>query len=265
VNLGSLVANAELFLLVLGRIYGLLSIAPLFNSRSIPAIARAGLALFTATVVYPWVLEGGYPIPEIPLFYVLMLIGEVLIGIILGFLLRLIYASFLLAGQYFSFQMGFGASQVFDPMAQVQIPLMGQFINLVAMLVFLISGGFQKLFLGGIMRSFQVMTASDIASQTENVATMMSRNMGGLFEQALVISFPILGTLLIVSVSLGLLAKAAPQMNLLMLGFPVKIGLAFMVLMLTMPLLIEAMGRLIDGSFEQLMEFLAAVEQGRML
>lgn len=264
-NPGTLIANAELFLLVLVRVFGLLSVAPLMSSRSIPGVARVGLALFTAVAVYPWVLEGGYPIPDNAVFYVFLLIGELLIGIILGFVLTVIYAGFLLAGQYFSFQMGFGASQVFDPMAQVQIPLMGQFINLVAMLVFLISGGFQKLFLGGVMRSFQVMRAADIASQTENIATMMTRSFGSLFQEALVISFPILGTLLIISVSLGLLAKAAPQMNLLMLGFPVKIGMAFLVLMLTMPLLIEAMGRVIDGSFQQIMEFLAAVEQGRLL
>jgi flagellar biosynthetic protein FliR len=109
------------------------------------------------------------------------------------------------------------------------------------------------------------MNAAEIAMQTENIATMMTRGMGVLFEQALVISFPILGTLLIISVSLGLLAKAAPQMNLLMLGFPIKIGIAFMVLMLTVPLLVEAMGRVIDGSFSQIMEFLTAVEQGRTL
>jgi flagellar biosynthetic protein FliR len=133
------------------------------------------------------------------------------------------------------------------------------------MLVFLITGGFQKLFLGGIMRSFQVMRAADVALQTENMATMMVRGLTQLFEQALVISFPILGTLLIISVSLGLLAKAAPQMNLLMLGFPVKIGIAFMVIMLTMPLLIENFERVIDGSFRQIMEFLRAVEDGRTL
>jgi flagellar biosynthetic protein FliR len=260
-----MIANADVFLLVMVRIFAMLSVAPLLNSRAIPGIARVGLALFAATAVYPWVLEAGYPIPEKGLFFIFLMIGEVLIGVFIGFFLRVIYAAFLLAGQYFTFQMGFGASQVFDPMAQMQIPLLGQFLNLVAMLVFLITGGFQKLFLGGIMRSFQVMRAADVALQTENMATMMIRGLTQLFEQALVISFPILGTLLIISVSLGLLAKAAPQMNLLMLGFPVKIGIAFMVIMLTMPLLIENFERVIDGSFRQIMEFLRAVEDGRTL
>ena len=76
--------------------------------------------------------------------------------------------------------------------------------------------------------------------------------MGGLFEQALIIAFPILGTLFLVSVSVGLLAKAAPQMNLLMLGFPIAIIVAFLLLVVLIPYLMETFQRIIDGSFYEL-------------
>jgi flagellar biosynthetic protein FliR len=158
--------------------------------------------------------------------------------------------------------MGFGASQVYDPMAQVEIPLMGQFLNIIAMFVFLIAGGFQKLFLVGILRSFQVMTASDLITSRESIIDLIIGSLTTLFQQALIISFPILGTLLLISVTMGLLAKAAPQMNLLMLGFPIQIGVAFMMIMVTLPLLMEAFSRVIDASFLEILRLFADIERG---
>lgn len=240
----------------------MLSVAPLLSSRAIPGIARVALALFAAVMVFPWVFEAGYPMPNNGVQYIFLLIGEALIGISLGFVLVVIYAAFLVGGQYFSFQMGFGASQVYDPMAQVQIPLMGQFLNMVAMFIFIIVGGFQKLFLVGVLRSFQVMRAVDIITSRKGLLDLILGSLSELFQQALIISFPILGTLLLISVAMGLLAKAAPQMNLLMLGFPIKIGIAFVMIMVTMPFLMEAFARVIDASFLEIMRYLADVERG---
>jgi flagellar biosynthetic protein FliR len=85
-----------------------------------------------------------------------------------------------------------------------------------------------------------------------------------LFEQALIIAFPILGVLILISVSMGLLAKAAPQMNLLMLGFPIKISMAFVMLFLALPFIIEAFNRVIDSSFFELMNFLNNIAGDRV-
>jgi type III secretory pathway component EscT len=78
------------------------------------------------------------------------------------------------------------------------------------------------------------------------------RQIGRLFADALTISFPILGTLLLVSVAMGLLAKAAPQMNLLLMGFPFSIGVAFLIMVLAMPFLVGSISRVVDGGFEAL-------------
>ena len=261
-DLGAIGQNAQLFLLIFVRIFALLSIAPLLSSSAIPGVARVAIGMFTAAMIYPWVADQGYPIPPNGLEYTFLLIGEALIGIILGFTLTVIYAAFLVAGQYFSFQMGFGASQVYDPMAQVQIPLMGQFLNIIAMFVFLISGGFQKLFLVGILRSFETVRAVDLLTSQQGWLQLVLGSLTVLFQQALIISFPILGTLLLISVSMGLLAKAAPQMNLLMLGFPLKIGVAFLMMMVTLPMLMEAFSRVIDSSFLEIMRFLSNFQGG---
>ncbi|MCF6334892.1 MAG: flagellar biosynthetic protein FliR [Spirochaetales bacterium] len=255
-NSDFIVQNLQLFLLIFVRIFALISIAPLLSSGGIPGIAKVGLALFTAIVVFPWIAEQGYIIPQSGVAYTIVMIGEIVIGLILGFMLTVIYAAFLLSGQLYSMQMGFGASQVYDPLAQIQIPLMGQFINLIAMFVFVIVGGFRKIFLMGVLRSFETIKAVDLLYIREPLLKLVLKSMTILFEQALIIAFPILGVLLLISVSMGLLAKAAPQMNLLMLGFPIKISMAFLMLFLAMPFLMETFNRVIDSSFYELMNFL---------
>ena len=248
--LNQIVEYAQLFLLVLVRIFAILRISPLMSSASIPSIARVGLAFFTAAMVFPGVLEAGYPIPADGLSYALLIVGEAMVGIIIGFFLVIVYAAFLVAGQFFSLQMGFGASQVFDPLAQIQIPLMGQFLNIIAMLVFITVGGFQRIFLIGVGKSFGSLRAVDLVAGKDMILPTIFRGLTGLFEQSLIIAFPILGTLFLVSVTMGLLAKAAPQMNLLMLGFPIAISVAFLIIFLTLPFILEAFSRLIDSSFD---------------
>ncbi|MCK4540616.1 MAG: flagellar biosynthetic protein FliR [Spirochaetales bacterium] len=247
---GVVVLHAQIFLLVFARIYGMLSVAPLLSSSAVPRIARIALSLMTAVLILPWTLD--YPLPGDGLSYALLIVGEAFLGLLMGFFLSIIYSAFLLSGQFFSLQMGFGASQVYDPLAQVQIPLMGQFLNIIAMLVFVTSGGFQKIFLSGLLRSFETVRAVDFAIGRDYLFKLFLHSMGGLFEQALIIAFPILGTLFLVSVSVGLLAKAAPQMNLLMLGFPIAIIVAFLLLVVLIPYLMETFQRIIDGSFYEL-------------
>ena len=258
-TIGGLVEYVEVFLLVLARVYALLRTAPMSSSSNIPRLARIGLAFFCATAVLPGVVDTGYQIPQSGFAYAMLVVGEAMIGIVLGFFLNVVFSAFIVAGQFFSLQMGFGASQVFDPLAQVQIPVMGQFLNVVAMLVFVTNRGFQKIFLFGVDGSFRALTAADLVAQHDFVLRTLISGLGSMFEQALIIAFPIFGTLILVYVTMGLLAKAAPQMNLLMLGFPIAISAAFFVLFLTVPVLMESFGRIIDLSFAGILDLATKV------
>jgi len=253
----ALVTNIQLFLLVFFRIIAMVELAPLFSSSSIPQLAKIGMSLFVSASVFPGVLASHYAIPVNAVDYALLVLGEVAIGLLIGFILNLIFSAFQLAGQFFSLQMGFGASEVFDPLSQVEIPLMGEFLNLIAMLVFIAISGTGKFLLVGVMRSFEYLRAVDLVTHREGIVQLLISGLGGLFQSALVISFPILGTLLLVSIVMGLLARAAPQMDVLTMGFPVSIGVAFIVLFATLPLLMTAMERIIDGSFQTLGTFIA--------
>jgi flagellar biosynthetic protein FliR len=253
----ALVTNIRLFLLVFFRIIAMVELAPLLSSASIPQLAKIGLSFFTAAAVFPGVLASNYAIPANDLDYGLLVLGEVAIGLLLGFLLLLIFSAFQLAGQFFSLQMGFGASEVFDPLSQIEVPLMGEFLNLIAMLVFIAISGTGKFLLVGVQQSFDHLRALDLVTHREGVVQLLVGGLGGLFQSALTISFPILGTLILVSIVMGLMAKAAPQMDVLTMGFPLSIGVTFILLFATLPFLMTAFERIIDGGFQTIGSFIA--------
>ncbi len=255
-------ASVQIYLLVFARIMALLQTAPMLSSSSVPMVARIGLALLTSFAVTPWVIASGYPLPGDGLSYLFLMIGEAVIGISIGLILTVIFSVFIVSGQFYSVQMGFGASQVYDPLAQIQIPLMGQFLNLIAMFVFLLDKGMQKIFLTGVLGSFKAIKAVDFAVIKKPLYDIFLGSLTTLFQQALIIAFPVLGVLLLISISMGLLAKAAPQMNLLMLGFPIKISIAFLMLFVTIPFLMETFGRIIDSSFYGVSTFLDSLKGG---
>jgi flagellar biosynthesis protein FliR len=254
----ALVGNIRLFLLVFFRILGMVELAPLLSSSSIPQVAKVGLTFFIAGAVFPAMLAHPYAIPDGLIEYALLVIGELAIGLLIGFLLNLIFSAFQLAGQFFSLQMGFSASEVFDPLSQVEIPLMGEFLNIIAMMVFLTTTGVRKFLLVGVQQSFESLRAVDLATHRDGIIVLLINGLAGLFQSALTISFPILGTLLLVSIAMGLLARAAPQMDVLTMGFPISIGVSFLLLFAVLPTLMTAMEGIIDGSYQTLSAFIAA-------
>jgi flagellar biosynthetic protein FliR len=262
VFLDQIVTNANLFFLILVRVFAMLAVAPLFSSESVPDIVRVGLAFFTAIVIFPWVNAAGYPIPENGLAYVGILIGELLLGLLQGFFLVMVFSVFQMAGQYIAQQMGFTASEVYDPLAQVEQPVLGQFLNLSAMLVFLSAGGFQQVFLTNVWASFHALRAVDFLAQPEFVSNHLIAALSNLFARSFLLSLPVFGVLLLTTISLGLIGKAAPQMNLMMMGFPINIGFGFLVMMAAMPFLVQAFSSVVNDGFDTLQTILNGLSPG---
>ncbi|MFP3040191.1 flagellar biosynthetic protein FliR [Treponema primitia] len=250
--LNEILAGAPAFLLIAVRALAMIETAPLLSSDGIPQIAKIALAGFAAFTAFPTALAAGWNLAPFGLYFVFLLIGEAIVGIIIGFYLTLIFSAFSTAGQFFSLQMGFGASETFDPLAQIENPLMGQYLNLVAMLVFLSIGGFSELFLGGFWRSIQSISAYSLVMGHEAVIETLLNGLTGVFMDAIVISMPILGTLFLTSLSTGLISKAAPQINILTEGFPISITVAFVLIMATMPFMTEAFARVVDMGFQNI-------------
>jgi flagellar biosynthetic protein FliR len=266
------------FLLIAARAFAMIQTAPMLSSDAIPQVAKIALAGFTAFSVMPtaavFAVEntaagamgitgtGAVTLPGAGLGFLtdlrfepfsfrflLLLIGEGIIGIIIGFFMTVVFAAFSTAGQFFSLQMGFGASETFDPLAQVENPLMGQYLNLVAMLVFVVVGGFQRLFISGFWYSVQSLNMLALVEGRDHVVGLVVSGLSRLFMDAIVISLPILGTLFLVSLATGLISKAAPQINILSEGFPISITVAFLILFSSLPFMTEAFSRVMDSGF----------------
>jgi len=250
--LNEIVAAAPAFLLVAVRALAMIEVAPLLNSESIPQIAKIGLAGFTAYASFSSSLVRTWVLSPLDVSFIFLIVGEALIGIIIGFFMALVFAAFSTAGQFFSLQMGFGASETFDPLSQIENPLLGQYLNIVAMLVFVTIDGFRELFLGGFWRSLQSINVMSLIFGRENIVSMVLAGLSRLFFDALVISLPILGTLFLVSLSTGLISKAAPQINILSEGFPISITVAFLLIYTALPFMTEAFSRVIGSGFETL-------------
>ncbi len=252
--------QTRLFFVVFARVAALLRTAPLTSSSAIPPLARGGFMLLISVVFFFFVGDIYGPVPETGLAYAMVLAAEIMLGIIMGLFLQIVFAVFQTAGQLFSFQMGFGASQVYDPLAQVEIPLIGQFLNLIGLAVFLSVSGMQRMFMTGLAGSFRVMKGTDFLLASDYLNETFISAIGRLFEQSLILAFPILGTLLLISVTMGLLAKAAPQMNLLMVGFPIQIGVGFLIMLTATPFLAEKMSQLVDMGFGMIESYFLATQ-----
>lgn len=241
--------NFEKFLLVFSRIFGLFMTVSFLSSESIPEQIRMGIMFVVTTAIYPMVSHCIGVIPENFIEYALMAVGEGIIGVAIGTAISISFSVFQLAGQFFTVQMGFGASEVFDPMSQISLPLMGLFLDIIFVMVFMSLNG-PALIISAIYQSFELVNFSDLIS-----VSMVTSKYGlitiftDLFITGLKISLPLLGALLLVSVTMGLLAKAAPQLNLMMIGFPISIYVGFTILLFMTPVMINLMQNLIDFVF----------------
>lgn len=149
--IAQILGKAPVFLLLAARCAGLLFTLPLFSMRSVSRIAKVALIGYMAFFMMGYAQYGEYSAflqddGTYSLYYILLLAGEAMIGVIMGFFVSLIFAAFSTAGQFFAFQMGFSAASAYDALSQVENPLMGQFLNFAAMLVFMQTQWFQRLF-----------------------------------------------------------------------------------------------------------------------
>ena len=265
--LDSILLKAPVYLLVFVRCFALIMTLPMFSMRAASRIAKVAIAGYMAFFIFgsldtsiysPYIGNEG----SSSMIYFLLLVGEGLIGIIMGFFISIIFAAFSAAGQFLAFQMGLSAASSYDALSQVENPLMGQFFNLVAMLVFMQTHWFQKLFLGGLVTSFSSMSALSIATANEKIARFMMSGLTSLFADALIIALPVMGTLFLITVCTGLLTKAAPQMNLLSEGFPIMILVAFTIIALAMPSIIDFFVRSFSQGFADLENLFSSISGG---
>ncbi|MBN2308593.1 MAG: flagellar biosynthetic protein FliR [Candidatus Hydrogenedentes bacterium] len=246
----------RLFLLVMIRFGGLIVAAPILGSRSFPTIAKVGLAALSAMLVTPVVPALPEPLPEGMLEYALLGMGEAVIGLMMGLVMQLVFATVQVAGQIVDMLSGFALMNVFNPALETQVPIFGFFYYVMATLYLLALNG-HHLMLMAMASTFQDIPIGGFVVQPElfREVAVWGRAM---FYDGLLIAAPPAGALLLAYVSMGMLGRVVPQIHLFVVGFPVTIALG----LLTVAFALSTYLRYLDGMFFQMFKNVETLIRG---
>ncbi|MGI9612705.1 MAG: flagellar biosynthetic protein FliR [Acidimicrobiales bacterium] len=233
------------FLLVSTRILATLLVAPPFNGGMVPVRIRVALAVTIGILLASGVGPDTAPPPlDVPSL-VLAIATQVLAGLVFGFFVLLLFSAFQVAGSIIDLSTGLSAGTLYDPVTQSNVAPIGRLYQLVSLALLLTVNG-HLLIVRGVIRSYEAAPAG--AVDTAAFGQMLTRGAGQLLVAALEIGFPVLAALLLTEVALGIASRAAPRMNIMMVGFGVKSLVLFLVLGLGLPLLVNATVNLLDDA-----------------
>ena len=247
------VNNFLVFVLVLFRIGSLAMIAPLFSSRSIPAKVKVAFAAAVSLVVFPMVHAQAGIVPTGFVGLAAAAFGEMFIGLTLGLGAALIFAGIEIGGALISRHMGTALASVFNPTLASSAPALSQFYSFFALVIFLGMNGHHGL-LRILIGTFDDMPLME-CSLKGVVAMKLVWMLGNAYVLAFKVAAVIMASLILVTVSLGIIARTVPQMNVLIDGFPLKICLGLVVAAITL----GAMGAFFHRTFEQMLVYLRDV------
>lgn len=230
------------FLLIFLRTASLFITMPFFSSNNIPNLVKVGLSLAISFCLQPvlGISTDAYPTELIGL--ALLALGELMIGAIMGLILRMLLGAIQIMGQLIGFQMGFAVANVIDPMGGGQVSVLAQFCYLLAFLLFFSLNG-HLLIIAALKDSFFMVPPGTFGLSQDLFNSIMG-HAAEMFSLSVKMGAPVIGALLFTQVSMGVIAKTVPQMNILIVGFPftISVGLIFLALAIStmMPLLSDA-------------------------
>lgn len=235
------------FLWPLVRILGVLMAAPVFGHRATPARVKIGLGIFIALVLAPTLP----PPPDIALGSwqgLFVLAQQILIGIAIGFVVRIAFAAADTAGEIIGLQMGLGFATFFDPQTAGQSLVLARFFNMLAVLLFLAVNGHLLLLdvLAGSFHSLPVGPNPLAAEGFRAVAAFGST----IFSIGLQLALPLIAIMLMTNLALGILTRASPQLNIFAIGFPITLSVGLTALNLSLPYFALHFERMIRNSLE---------------
>jgi len=222
------------FLLVLIRVGGVLTTAPIFGSSNIPSQIKIVVILVFSLILNPF-LPSPTVLPEQIHHFLMLVFSELLIGVTLGLIGKILFAAVEFAGAMTGFQMRLSIANVFDPASMQQISLLSKLETLIASLVFLSLDG-PALVVQTMVRSYQLMIQLS----------------SGIFSIGFQLGAPLIIALLITNLILGLLSRSVPQIQIFVVGFPLTLMMGFIFLLLGMPFMIQAI-RIMFGLYDDQM------------
>ncbi|HPV01533.1 MAG TPA: flagellar biosynthetic protein FliR [Clostridiales bacterium] len=236
---GLILNGFNVFLLVFIRMTGLFVVAPVFGRRNVPTYFKIGFSFFISLIlINTTVLQSVEYADTLP-GYVMLVMKEFLVGLSMGFVAYLSYTAIYIAGELIDMKIGFGVVNVIDPMSNIQVPITSNFYFIASMLIFLAMGGHHML-IKALFDSFSSLPPGSAAfSEGANDIIM------NLFSTVLATGFklaaPIVAAVLIADVALGTISRMVPQMNVFVIGMPLKIFVGLIIVVITIPMFVEIM------------------------
>lgn len=244
-----ILASVHEFILPFARIAALFSVAPVLSSPFLQLRIKVAIASILTFFMIPLLKE----IQTVELFSAngFVQVGiQILIGLLMGFILRLVFSALTIAGENIAVTMGLGFAQITDPVNGVTVPIVSQFLSISATLLFLAFNGHLAL----IHMLFDSFTYLPIGYSFNFQSTLWDVVAWGtnMFSGALMVAIPAITALLIANSALALMTRAAPQLNVFSVGFPITIILGLVVIALTLPSMAVVFQNLLNAAFEQM-------------
>ncbi|MET3288507.1 UNVERIFIED_CONTAM: flagellar biosynthetic protein FliR [Brevibacillus sp. OAP136] len=247
-----------IYLLVLVRVTAFFVSAPIFSNRGVPNQFKIGFGIVVAAISFSYVTVVE-PI-QLDLTFAMLAVKEALIGVMLGFLCQMFFFAIQIAGGLMDMQLGLAMANVIDPRTGAYVPITGNFKSMLATLYFLSINGHHVL-IDGLLRSYKMVPIDKVwvPINSEQMLWFIVRAFEYMFSSAFLMATPIVVSLFLVDLSLGIIAKSVPQFNIFVVGLPIKLIAGFLLLIVVMP----AFFLVISGLFERM--FRALVEMLRLL
>lgn len=228
------------------RIGMLFTVAPIFGGRLVPVKVRVILALAVTWVLLP-VIPSAPALDPLSASGLLIVVQQLLIGLVMGFMLQLVFAALMLGGHTIAMSMGLGFASMVDPQNGIQVPVIGQYYVTLATLLFLALNGHLAL-LGVLAESFQSLPIGVDVLARQSLWDVVIWG-GQMFAGGLLIAMPAVTALLMTNIAFGVITRAAPQLNIFGVGFPLTLTLGFLIMMFTLPALIPQFSDLLSEAF----------------
>lgn len=251
------ISQFVLFLLLVARITSLIVVAPVIGHQIVPVPLKVALGLFLSFVMFPLALSKTVSIDVRLLSIIIAMLREVVVGLLIGFTAGLVFAGIRFAGELISFDMGFSLASVLDPETGFQTPVVGEFLFLVAMMVFLLLNGHHAV-LQALQLSYEVVPVGTW-SLNAVYAQKLIELAGAIFIIAVKFAAPIIVALFLTNIALAILSRIMPQMNIFSVSFPLKIGVGLLVMIASAPVFVSVLKitlRQFQDSVSELLQYM---------
>ncbi len=229
------------FLFALVRTGAWIAVAPPFSSSGIPVRVKLGISVAMSLMLAP-TFDGGPEVLE-TFAFLSALVYQALVGLALGFAVYLLFAAVQAAGEMIDMSGAFSSASLYDPFSNAASTPIGRMFQMLAITILFVTNG-HVLLMRGLMTSFEAAPLSGL--RLESVADFLVRDISTFFVAAVQIAFPMLAALFLAEVALGLLTRAAPQINILVIGFNVKVLVLIFMTGLTLAVLPAAVERIVE-------------------